>query len=195
VGPRNGKSPKKVVLDEQDTFSEHRFETEARMHGRPNRTEHVMADPKVSAPVDSSQLSPLDAQFHELQEYLSRKRMAPAIMRKLPSGAALISVPDVPVPDGWNRTTATITFLAPCGYPFASPAHFWVEPGRFRRANGAFGVFSHDNRPMPEDVPDRSATWFMVRPQSWWPSRDTLFTFFRVAVERLHREPAPSERD
>jgi hypothetical protein len=101
------------------------------------------------------------------------------------SGAHLITIPNVAIPPGWNRQTATILFLAPPGYPAAQPDCFWIEPGQMRLANGGTPQGSNDSNPIPGLVPPRQFTWFSWHLQSWNPNRDSLLTYFNVIIKRL----------
>ncbi len=103
----------------------------------------------------------------------------------LPSGAHLITVPNVKLPDGWSAATVTILFLTPPGYPSAQPDCFWVEPGQFRLKNGGTPQGSNDSNPIPELVPPRQFTWFSWHLQGWNPNRDSLITFFKVIMKRF----------
>ncbi len=49
--------------------------------------------------------------------------------RPLPSGAHLITIPNVVLPPGWNQNETTVRFIAPVGYPFAAPDCFWADRG------------------------------------------------------------------
>ncbi|MFZ5480846.1 MAG: E2/UBC family protein [Myxococcota bacterium] len=110
-----------------------------------------------------------------------REAHSGAEARALPSGAFLVSVPNVRLPDGWNRQATTVWFIAPPGYPFARPDCFWVEPG-LRLSNGAMPQNANDT-PIPED--GRAATWFSWHVQQWNANRDTLLTYLRVIESRL----------
>jgi hypothetical protein len=108
-----------------------------------------------------------------------------ATATQLPSGANLITIPNVTVPVGWNRQTTTVLFLAPPGYPAAQPDCFWVEPGQMRLAGGGTPTGSNDANPIPELNPPRQFTWFSWHLQSWNPNRDSLLTYFNVIMKRL----------
>jgi hypothetical protein len=124
-------------------------------------------------------VTPLETQF------LVLKSLAPdALLTPLPSGAHLVSVPDVQLPEGWSPNRVTIFFIAPPGYPASQPDCFWAAPMgvRFegRTPNG-----SNDANPIPE-VPTQSATWFSWHIQHWNPNRDSLVTYFKVVKRRFH---------
>jgi len=106
-----------------------------------------------------------------------------ATARALPSGAYLVQIPDVRLPNGWNRTTATVLFVAPVGFPGAKPDCFWLEPGGVRLANGAMPNASNDSSPIPEVGP--RGTWFSWHVQQWSPNRDNLVVYFKAIGQRL----------
>jgi hypothetical protein len=122
---------------------------------------------------------PLGQQFNALKERYPRASLA-----MLPSGAALITVPDHALPPGWNRTSTTIHFIAPPGYPAAQPDCFWVEPSGFRLQNGGTPQGTNDSNPIPE-VGGKSTTWFSWHLQGWYPNRGSLVTYFTVILRRL----------
>ena len=104
---------------------------------------------------------------------------------QLPSGAHLITIPNVRLPKGWNRESATVLFVAPPGYPAAQPDCFWVEPTGMRLETGATPQGTNDSNPIPEVSPPRSITWFSWHLQHWNPNNDSLVTYFNVIMRRL----------
>jgi E2/UBC family protein E len=119
-------------------------------------------------------------QLKSLREYYPEAAATP-----MPSGAHLITVPNVRLPEGWNRQASTILFLAPPGYPAAQPDCFWVEPGQMRLQNGGTPQGSNDSNPIPELTPPRQFTWFSWHLQTWNPNRDSLFTYLNVILKRF----------
>lgn len=101
--------------------------------------------------------------------------------RPLPTGATLIKVAQVDLPPGWNKRTTSIQFLAPVGYPFATPDCFWADSD-LRLANGNPPTGS--NLQAIVDTGEQGL-WFSWHVQSWNPNRDTLMTFFKVIEQRL----------
>ena len=81
-----------------------------------------------------------------------------ATLTRLPSGAHLVTMPDVKMPPGWNRQSVTILFVAPPAYPAAQPDCFWVEPTGVRLENGTTPQNTNDANAIPE-VGQRG-TWF-----------------------------------
>lgn len=119
----------------------------------------------------------LQAQFGALQE-----RHAGAGMRPLPSGAALIEVPSLRLPAGWSRSSTSVRFLAPAGFPYANPDCFWADSG-LRLASGALPQNSNETA-IPETV--ESGLWFSWHlTQPWNPNRDSLLTWLATVRERL----------
>jgi hypothetical protein len=103
----------------------------------------------------------------------------------LGTGGHLITVPNVELPDGWNRRNTTVLFVTPPGYPSAQPDCFWVEPTQFRLANQGTPQGSNDSNPVPGLTPARQFTWFSWHLQSWNPNRDSLITYFNVIMKRF----------
>lgn len=124
-------------------------------------------------------MTPFERQFVDLQSACPG-----TTYMRLPSGALLVTVPDVKLPQGWNREAATILFLAPPGYPAAKPDCFWVEPTGMRLKNEATPQGTNDSNPIPE-VPSRSITWFSWHVKEWNPNSDTLMTYFKVIMRRF----------
>lgn len=127
-------------------------------------------------------------QFEELKTLLRERNPASeATLTPLANGGALIKVNQVDLGPGWNRPAADVLFVAPPGYPNASPDCFWVEPSSLRLINGATPQNSNDSNPIPGDnVPGRRTTWFSWHVQGWNPNMSTLLTYYHVILERLH---------
>lgn len=103
----------------------------------------------------------------------------------LPSGAHLITIPNVTLPAGWNRRTTTILFVAPPGYPAGQPDCFWVEPGQMRLENQGTPQATNDQNPIPGLLPARQMTWFSWHLQSWSANNDSLHTYVKVIMKRF----------
>jgi hypothetical protein len=123
-------------------------------------------------------MTPLEQQLQHLQSNHPR-----ATLKRLPSGAHLITVPNVSLPPGWNQKIVTVLFVAPPGYPGAQPDCFWVEPKGLRLQNGGTPNGSNDSNPIPEEGP--RGTWFSWHLQRWNPNTDSLITYFNVIMRRL----------
>jgi hypothetical protein len=122
-----------------------------------------------------------DQQLADLKEKTENALIA---SRGLPSGAYLITVPNVSLPDGWSVNSVTIYFLAPAGYPGAQPDCFWVDEKSMRLKNGATPNASNDINPIPEV--GTMGTWFSWHLQSWNPNRDSLWSYFNVIMARFN---------
>jgi hypothetical protein len=120
------------------------------------------------------------------QQLLGLQQLYPkASAPQLPSGAHLITVPEVPIPGGWNQQLVTILFLTSPAYPGAQPDCFWAVPAGIRLQNGAVPQNSNDTNPIPEIVPATQATWFSWHVQQWNPNRDSLLTYLNVILNRF----------
>ena len=125
-------------------------------------------------------------QFNELAKNCHTLGYGEPKKTDLSDGAILIEIPRVTV-EGWNRPSIDILFLAPPGYPNGHPDCFWVQPGSFRLADGSTPQNSGDGNQIPGDLdPNRNTTWFSWHVQRWDPNRDTLSTYFKVILDRLH---------
>jgi E2/UBC family protein E len=47
-----------------------------------------------------------------------------AVVEHRQDGSALLTVPDLPMPPGWDRPRITISMILPAGYPTAKPSGF-----------------------------------------------------------------------
>jgi hypothetical protein len=124
-------------------------------------------------------MNPVEQQFECL-----KVQFGVATIQGLPSGAHLVTIPELALPAGWNSTSTTVKFLIPVGYPLAKPDCFWVDP-TLRLATGATPQNTGPN-PIPE-VPGQ-CLWFSWHVGTWSPSRDTLLTYVRVIQNRF-KEP------
>ena len=108
-----------------------------------------------------------------------------ATARDLPDGSVLLRVPDVPIPGGWNRATATLLFVAPPAYPVAYPDCFWVESPPFRlQGGGGPPDNANDTQPIPQ-APGIAATWFSWHVVTWNVTSSTLLTFANFILCRF----------
>src|SRR5208282_4619084 len=119
----------------------------------------------------------------QLQTLKDLPKCANASLRRLSSGAHLVTIPDIKLPPGWNKDKVTIHFVTPPGYPAAQPDCFWLAPLGVRLANNGIPQNSNDTNPIPEV--GSVGTWFSWHLQSWNPNSDSLVTFFNVIVQRL----------
>jgi len=125
-------------------------------------------------------MTPLEQQFKVLQ---TLRGCGNASLRRLPSGAQLVTIPELKLPPGWKPKIVTLMFLAPPGYPAAKPDCFWLSPAPVRLDTGGVPQNSNDINEMPEV--GRAGTWFSWHLQTWNPNSDSLVTFFNVIMQRL----------
>ena len=122
-------------------------------------------------------LGPVDLHMEAL------RRVVPgASSTMLADHTVLITLPDVPLPPGWNRDFTTVWFVAPVGYPGARPDCFWTL--------AELGL--QDGRPPQnsnvQPAPWADATrWFSWHLQTWNPAGDSLVTFLRVIQDRFRQ--------
>ena len=121
-------------------------------------------------------MTPLQSQFASvLGKYPN------ATMDALPSGAAVITLPNEKLPEGWNKQSSTIKFIAPSGYPFANPDCFWADTD-LRLVNGAMPQASNITAPPELTEP---LLWFSWHVQSWNANRDNLLSYIGVIMNRF----------
>lgn len=100
---------------------------------------------------------------------------------RLPSGAVLIEVKDLPLSNGWNRANTSVRFVVPVGYPFAAPDCFWTDqdlrlaPNVQPQATN-FQAIPEANQP---------GLWFSWHVQGWNPNQNNLVTYAKVIEQRL----------
>ena len=114
-----------------------------------------------------------------------KKRYNAAEITELPSGAALITVPNSAIPPGWNIGVSTIRFIAPVGYPNAQPDCFWIK-AEIKLENGTAPKNTGANQ-----IPETTETWLWfswhLEPGQWNPNRDDLLTYFSVLMARFKK--------
>jgi|CXWL01.1.fsa_nt_gi hypothetical protein len=122
-------------------------------------------------------MTTLEEQFNAVKE-----RHPGATCDQLRDGSFLISVPDVPIADGWTAKTAHIRFIAPVQFPTARPDCFWADPA-LKLADGRNPQNTGDN-PIPggSPVPLRWYSWHVTQ---WSPNADTLTTYLNVVRKRF----------
>jgi hypothetical protein len=123
-------------------------------------------------------MGPIDTQFDEMKQ-----KYPAAALHKLGDGSAVITVPGVRLPNGWNKREVTVYFVSPVGYPVARPDCFWTD-GDLRLQNG--GVPKNTGtQPLPGiNVP---TLWFSWHAASWNANSDNLRTYLRLIENRLSR--------
>lgn len=116
-----------------------------------------------------------------------KARFSGATISELPSGSALISVPESPLPAGWSRATATIKFIAPAGYPGPVPDCFWADSD-LALAGGGQPQASQINTIPETQQQGRWFSWHVTDSQnSWNPNRDELLTYVSIVRDRFSR--------
>jgi hypothetical protein len=130
-------------------------------------------------------LSPaLLRQFERLKE-----RYAEAKLTELPSGAALIEIPNFELPEGWTASKATVWFIAPTGYPGPCPDCFWTEAA-LRLAKGPHPPqASNPSHAIPEtQITGLWFSWHITDSQrNWNPNRDDLVTYASIIYNRFSK--------
>jgi hypothetical protein len=119
-------------------------------------------------------------QLAELQEAYPGASAIP-----LPSGAQLVEVPNLALPQGWDRAQVSVYFIAPPGYPAARPDCFWTDRPFLRLQNHAQPPLNSNEANLIPEVPESKGTWFSWHLQEWNPNRDKLRTFVEVIKQRL----------
>ena len=96
-------------------------------------------------------------------------------------GAHVLTVRDVPLPEGWSARSTTVRFVVPGGYPFAAPDCFWADP----QLNLASGMPPKASNQQPLPQTGEMGTWFSWHVARWNPNHDTLQSFLRLIEQRL----------
>lgn len=124
--------------------------------------------------------------YMDLCAYQQQKSGEKPCLHPLKNGGTLVTVPNVRLIQGWNRTQATVLFVLPPAFPLVPADNFWVEPGFFRLANGRTPKSTNESNPIPGDYQrGRQATWFGWHLQTWDPNRLNLKHIFHWVQNRL----------
>lgn len=123
-------------------------------------------------------MGPIDMHLDRL-----RQREPEMLVRPLPDGSRLVSIPQVALPAGWNKPHTSVHLLAPQGYPFAQPDCFWADAD-LRLSSGAVPQNSGLGTPIPH-LRGELALWFSWHLQAWNAARDDLVTWLSVVRQRL----------
>jgi hypothetical protein len=118
----------------------------------------------------------------EEQIEILRSQYPDVTVRYLPSGAVLVMLPNVLLPEGWSKESTSVRFLAPVGYPHAKPDCFWADAD-LRLRGGATPANTAPN-PIPE-INEGGHLWFSWHTEKWNPNRDSLLTYVNVVKNRL----------
>jgi hypothetical protein len=133
--------------------------------------------------MDSS-MDLIDEQFEALK---ARDRYSKAVLTRLSNGTAVVTISNFPLPSGWNRTSTTVYFVVPVGYPTARPDTFWTD-GDLMLSSGAepqASNRSNDSHGLPDK---QQLRWYSWHPSAWNPNRDNLINYVGVIDRRL-RDP------
>jgi hypothetical protein len=123
---------------------------------------------------------PLTEQIEELQ-----RRFPQLATKPMADGTHVVTVPDYPLPPGWNRRTATLRFVVPVGYPLANPDSFWTD-GDLRTEAGGMPMNTALQQPWPDEPP---FLWFSWHPSAWNPQKDSLLGYLGMITLRFtHRQ-------
>lgn len=122
-------------------------------------------------------MTPLEQQFEVLKGYNGE-----ASLLILPDGSHLVSIPQIPLPNGWTKEYTEVKFIAPIGYPLSRPDCFWADFD-LRLGNGGMPQNANINA-----IPhyNGSYMWFSWHLSSWNPNNDNLITYLNVIKRRLH---------
>lgn len=127
-------------------------------------------------------LSPIThRQFTRVQE-----RYPAATLQELPSGAALVTIPDASLPPGWTPLKTTIRFIVPAGYPGPVPDCFWSD-SVLTVNGGGMPQASNASNPIPEvNLPAHWFSWHVTdSARNWNPNRDDLLTYVSIVLDRF----------
>jgi len=120
-----------------------------------------------------------------IERHFERLRQAPgyerAVLHRRGDGTAVLEVPDVVLPPGWNAPSTTVYVLVPVGYPVAKPDCFWASE-QLRLAHGGMPTNTAINSNLGEPQPK---LWFSFHPASWAANSDDLYTYLKVVRRRL----------
>ncbi|MER8916334.1 hypothetical protein NKI32_21175 [Mesorhizobium sp. M0761] len=109
------------------------------------------------------------------------KRYPYATLEEQAGGTAVVSLPAVRLPPGWNKAAVDVKFVVPGGYPQAAPDCFWTEPA-LALAHG--GAPQNTGQQATPGIPSEWL-WFSWHPSTWQPNSDNLHTYLNVIRRRL----------
>ena len=111
-------------------------------------------------------------------------RRPQASIKEVDGSGILITIPEVDLPSGWNKSCTAIHFFAPQGYPYAKPDCFWADED-LRLASGAVP----QNTSLTNSMPglEKQAIWFSWHTDQWNASRDDLLTWIASINDRFNR--------
>ncbi len=118
----------------------------------------------------------LEDQFGQLKIAFPEAQIQPKL-----DGSAIIRLPGIALPSGWNLAATDVVFVAPVGYPVAKPDTFWADE-RLRLAGGGMPLNTslNANYGGPQQM-----LWFSFHPNVWNPQRDNLLTYAQLIRRRF----------
>jgi len=121
----------------------------------------------------------IEKQFLEIKEHYQS-----STIKELLDGKFLITVPDVVIPEGWNKKQVTIWFIVPLGYPVAKPCHFWSDED-LRLIDGITVSNIPLNASFTQTPNEEVKLWFSWCPNTWNPNRHDLLTYLNIIKTRF----------
>jgi Prokaryotic E2 family E len=121
-------------------------------------------------------MSPLDQQLEDLKQ-----RFRGTEARSLPSGATLITIPALSIPDHWSKNTTSIRFIVPLGYPVAKPDCFWADQDLKLRSQTPIQAGTVNQIPETNEF----GLWFSWHANQWNANSDNLITYVNIIKNRL----------
>lgn len=132
-------------------------------------------------------ISQLEGQVLFLQRRWPQATYEPAVMHHHPSGVAceaLLVVPDLPLPDGWNKGKSTVRFWLPVNFPYTTPFDFWCDEDLRLSSGGVPSLACVLDAPW-----GGRGLWFRHSLRTWrggyGPGRNTITTYFHTIRLRL----------
>lgn len=124
-------------------------------------------------------MGPLDKQMAVLAD-----RFAGAAHHSMPSGAGLVTVPGVRLPEGWSKPETSVRFVVSPGYPFAALDCFWADAD-LRLANGQ--VPQNANIMAVGELAEQGLWFSWHLAHGWDPNRDTLSSWMNTVTDRFRK--------
>lgn len=115
-------------------------------------------------------------------ETLRRKYGSAFVSDRRPDGTRLVTIPEFPLPNGWNKRSTRVVFVVPLGFPVARPDSFWTNRD-LRLSTGAIPTNTAENTNYGGTEP---LLWFSFHAQHWNPAADSLLTYANIIRRRLH---------
>jgi hypothetical protein len=123
-------------------------------------------------------MTPYDEQLADLGERFKGVSAQPN-----PNGLALVTVPELVLPKGWNKPQTNIWFIIPNGYPYANPDCFWTDA-----ALRLEGERMPQNTALQELAGVGPTLWFSWHLNgAWRPNKDNLSTWMAVIANRFEQ--------